>query len=245
MGYIYKITSPTNRIYIGQTISLKKRLSAYKRNDCKGQKRLFNSFNVYGFDNHKFEIIEECDVELLNERERYYQDFYNVLSKNGMNCKLTNTNEKRLIHSKESLKKISEASKNRTWSKERKKQFSQKRIGLKLSEESKKKISIANSGQNNGMYGFVYSEEYREKKRDFRHSIETIKKISQTCKGKIKTIEHLNNISLAKSRIILDVNTGIFYKNLKEVSELFEIPYSSFKKRMYGKLKNNTSFIFA
>lgn len=242
MGYIYKITSPTNRIYIGQTISLNRRLSAYKRNDCKGQKRLFNSFNVYGFDNHKFEVIEECDVELLNKRERYYQDFYNVLSKNGMNCKLTNTNEKRLVHSKESLKKISEASKERFWSKERKKEFSIKTKGKKCSEETKQKISLKNKGNK-------HTEEYKlnmsKIKKGSIVTEETRLKISQTCKGKIKTSEHLNNISLAQSRIILDVNTGIFYKNLKEVSELFEISYSTFKKRMYGKLKNNTSFMFA
>ena len=245
MGYIYKIVSPSNRVYIGQTISLQRRLSAYKRNDCKGQKRLFNSFNTYGFENHNFEVIEECDDDKLNERERYYQDFYSVLSKNGLNCKLTNTSDKRLVHSEDSLKKISEASKGRTWSEERKKQFSQKRIGLKLSEESKKKISIANSGKNNGMYGFIYSEEYREKKREFRHSKESIEKISLNSKGKVKTKEHLRNISLSKSRVILDVSTGIFYENIKEVSELFEISYSTLKKRMYNKLKNNTSFIFA
>ena len=245
MGYIYKITSPKNRIYIGQTISLNRRLSAYKRNDCKGQKRLFNSFNTYGFESHNFEVIEECDNDKLNERERYYQDFYNVLSKNGLNCKLTNTNDKRLIHSKESLKKISESSKGRTWTEERRKQFSQKRIGLKLSEESKKKISIANSGKNNGMYGFVYSEEYREKKREFRHSKESIEKISLNSKGKVKTEKHLRNIGLANSRTILNIDTGIFYDNIKEVSELFNISYTTLKSRMYKKSKKYNPFVFA
>lgn len=245
MGYIYKITSPSDRVYIGQAVNINRRLSAYKRSDCKGQKRLFSSIQKYGFNNHKFEIIEECDNELLNERERFYQDLYNVLSIKGLNCKLTNTNEKRLVYSEETLKKISESSKNRIWSEERKKEFSQKRKGVKLSEESKKKISISNSGKNNGMYGFVYSEEYRQKKREFKHSKETIEKIRINSKGKVKTEEHLRNISIAKSRIILDINTGIFYNNLKEVSELFEISYSTLKKRMYGTLKNNTSFIFA
>lgn len=244
MGFIYKIVSPSNRIYIGQTISLNRRLSAYKRNDCKGQKRLFNSFNTYGFENHNFEVIEECDNDKLNERERYYQDFYNVLN-GGLNCKLTNTNEKRLVHSEDSLKKISEASKGRTWSEERKKQFSQKRMGFKLSEESKKKISIANSGKNNGMYGFVYSEEYKEKKREFRHSKESIEKISLNSKGKVKTKEHLRNISLSKSRTILNIDTGIFYENIKEVSELLNISYTTLKSRMYKKSKKYNPFVFA
>ena len=242
MGYIYKIVSPSNRVYIGQTISLQRRLSAYKRNDCKGQKRLFNSFNTYGFENHIFEVIEECDDDKLNERERHYQDFYNVLSKNGLNCKLTNTNDKKLVHSEESLKKISESSKNRFWSDERKKQFAINRTGVKMSEETKQKISFKNKGNK-------HTEEYKLKMSKIKKgsivSEETKQKISLNSKGKIKTKEHLRNISLANSRIILDTKTGIFYNNLKEVSELFEISYSTIKKRMYGKLINNTSFIFA
>lgn len=242
MGYIYKIVSPSNRVYIGQTISLKRRLSAYKRNDCKGQKRLFNSLNTYGFDNHVFEVIEECNVELLNERERYFQDFYNVLSKNGLNCKLTNTNEKRLVHSEESLKKISESSKGRTWSNERKNEFSIKRKGKILSEESKQKISLKNKGKK-------HTEEYKVRMSKLKKGsivkLETKLKISKKLKGRIKSDEHLNNISLAKTKIILDIKTGVYYNGIKEVSELFEISYSTLKKRMYGTLKNNTSFIFA
>ena len=36
---IYKITSPSNRIYIGITSNLKKRLSYYKNNNSTGQKK--------------------------------------------------------------------------------------------------------------------------------------------------------------------------------------------------------------
>jgi group I intron endonuclease len=241
MGYIYKITSPKNRVYIGQTINLQRRITAYKRNDCKGQKRLINSLITYGFDNHIFEVIENCNDELLNERERYYQDLYDVLSKKGLNCKLTATNEKRLIHSDEALKKISESSKGRKWSEERKVNQSIRMKGRVFSEETKQKISFKNKGRK-------HTEEYKKRMSEIKKGLivteETRIKISKKAKGRVKTEEHLQKISLAKTKLILDTQTGVFYYGVKEVSELFEISLSTLKKKMYGTLKNNTSFIF-
>ena len=86
---IYKITSPSNRIYIGQSSDLKERFRRYKHlHRSKLLTKLYRSFLKYGIENHKFEIIEECLPELLNERERYWQDYYNVNSKNGLTCGL-------------------------------------------------------------------------------------------------------------------------------------------------------------
>ena len=87
---IYKITSPSNRIYIGQSIDIERRFKSYKTKKAKNQPKLFNSFLKYGTDNHQFEIIEECIFEDLNKRERYWQDYYDVCGKNGLNCLLTN-----------------------------------------------------------------------------------------------------------------------------------------------------------
>jgi group I intron endonuclease len=90
---IYKITNPIDRIYIGQSVNIKKRFNDYKFLDCKYQRKLYNSLNKYGYINHTFEILEECDIEQLNERERYYQDLYNCVNK-GLNCRLTTTDDK-------------------------------------------------------------------------------------------------------------------------------------------------------
>jgi group I intron endonuclease len=103
---IYKITNPSGKVYIGQSINIDKRFKNYKSiSQTKGQIMLHNSFKKYGIDNHIFEVIEECSVELLNERERYYQDFYNVLTE-GLNCILTNTTDCIKVYSKESIEKI-------------------------------------------------------------------------------------------------------------------------------------------
>ena len=55
---IYKITSPSGKVYIGQSRNIKNRKWRYKRLDCKSQVKLYSSFKKYGFDKHKFEIIQ-------------------------------------------------------------------------------------------------------------------------------------------------------------------------------------------
>jgi len=107
---IYKITSPTNKVYIGQSVDINRRFKFYlKLHHCKFQVALYNSFKKHNVNNHTFEIIEECNIELLNERERYWQDFYNVIGINGLNCRLTKTNDRSGVMSIESRKKMSEA----------------------------------------------------------------------------------------------------------------------------------------
>jgi len=107
IGVIYKIVSPSNKVYIGQTVDSVKRFSKYKKGDCEKQTRLNNSFLKYGFENHKIEIIENCNIDLLNERERYWQDYYNVLGINGLNCKLTKSSDKSAIISNDTRLKLS------------------------------------------------------------------------------------------------------------------------------------------
>ena len=81
---IYKITSPTGRIYIGQSIDIPQRWTAYKYferdYECyiKAKKRslIFQSLGKHGHANHKFEIVENCDESVLNDREIYYIELF-------------------------------------------------------------------------------------------------------------------------------------------------------------------------
>ena len=89
---IYKITSPNNRVYIGQSNDIRRRILTYfEPKGGSSQVRLKASFNKYSIDLHNLIILEECKESLLNERERYWQEYYNVLSKSGLNCKMTTT----------------------------------------------------------------------------------------------------------------------------------------------------------
>lgn len=91
---IYKVVNPKGKVYIGQSIDIEKRLYDYKKMvNCTNQTKLVNSFKKYGTSAHKFKIVEECSEDLLNLRERYWQDYYNVLNE-GLNCRLTTTHSK-------------------------------------------------------------------------------------------------------------------------------------------------------
>jgi group I intron endonuclease len=86
---IYKITSPSGRIYIGQSRNIGFRMRAYK-NKCFNNKQtlLARSLKKYGFDKHKVEILKECTQEELNHYEILYIRMYNSFdSKIGLNLK--------------------------------------------------------------------------------------------------------------------------------------------------------------
>lgn len=92
---IYKITSPTKRVYIGQSVDIEKRFYTYNSiYNSRGQIKLNRSFLKYGVDKHKFEILCECEMNELNDKERYYQDLYSAIGKNGLNCLLTKSSDR-------------------------------------------------------------------------------------------------------------------------------------------------------
>ena len=83
---IYKITNKiNNKVYIGQTIKTleerwKQHLSAANNND---HKHLYQSINKYGKDNFIIEIIDQAkDIDDLNQKEKYWVDYYNSLDPN-------------------------------------------------------------------------------------------------------------------------------------------------------------------
>lgn len=130
-GVIYKITNPTGKIYIGCTIDWKRRFSEYRRLSMAGQRKLYNSLKKYGYENHVFEIIEECEENMLHEREIYYINYYNCIAE-GLNIRLGNRNGRL---TEETKQKISESLKGRpvTWETHGSK-------GYKYTDEQKRKM---------------------------------------------------------------------------------------------------------
>lgn len=84
---IYKITNPNGKIYIGKSKDIEYRFMQYALLDKRviGIK-LFNSLQKYGWDDHIFEIIEECSPEQLDEKEIYWIKQNNSV-KEGLNIK--------------------------------------------------------------------------------------------------------------------------------------------------------------
>jgi len=73
MGVIYKIISPSGKIYVGKTYNLRKRISSHKCS-AKADKNimLHNSIRKYGWDAHNLEVIEEVDDSIMDEREIFW-----------------------------------------------------------------------------------------------------------------------------------------------------------------------------
>ena len=185
---IYKITSPSGRVYIGKANDINRRWSEYRtlHKSIQGQIKLYRSFLKYKVENHIFEILEKCNKESLNERERHYQDFYNVLN-GGLNCVLQETNVLPRIESNEVIEK--------------------RRLRM--------------IGTNNPNYKKIFSQKEKENLR-YRLSGE------------------LNE----NSKLIVDLQTGIFYFGTKEASSALNIKRSTLVHYLLGTRKNKTSLIY-
>lgn len=89
-GKIYKIYNDINdKLYIGKTLStIEERFKEYchDKTSRKSEKRpLYNAMNKYGEEYFHIELIEECDIDLLSQRECYWIEFYNSYH-NGYNA---------------------------------------------------------------------------------------------------------------------------------------------------------------
>ena len=159
---IYKITSPNNSVYIGESLDIERRFKTYQKMHCKGQKKLYNSFLKYGVENHFFEIIQECDLEDLKDLEKHYIKFFNSFD-NELGLNLKDSSGKKYIFSQEVKDRISESIKlkgikppSRLGFKNTKEHIEKtvnSRKGYVHSEKTKEKIKLANSGVNNFNYG--------------------------------------------------------------------------------------------
>jgi group I intron endonuclease len=103
---IYKIINPEGKIYIGYTTNSYKRQTYYKLNKGIKQTKLHNSIIQYGWDKHKFEIIEECNKSDLRYKEQYWIKYHNSWD-DGLNSNsggggviLHNNETKKLISNK-------------------------------------------------------------------------------------------------------------------------------------------------
>ncbi|MEJ2905059.1 GIY-YIG nuclease family protein [Pedobacter panaciterrae] len=103
---IYKFTAPNGAIYIGQARNLERRYLEYQTELIKKHRRLYQSVLQFGFEAHVYEVVEYCNFSDLNERERFYQDLYDVCGERGLNCRLTMTDNKKGFLVPESRDKI-------------------------------------------------------------------------------------------------------------------------------------------
>lgn len=80
---IYKITNQTNdKVYIGKSVDMFTRWRHHERELQRGKHcnvHLQKSWNKYGENTFKFEVVEVCDEKLLKDREMYWMGVFNSL----------------------------------------------------------------------------------------------------------------------------------------------------------------------
>ena len=88
---IYKIENLINhKKYIGKANNINKRFGEHKRlafypTEPSYNYPLYKAIRKYGLNNFDFSIIEECKESELNEKEKYWIDFYNTYKGEGYN----------------------------------------------------------------------------------------------------------------------------------------------------------------
>jgi hypothetical protein len=211
---IYKIISPTRKVYIGQSIDIERRWREHKKIIKGKHTKFYHSLQKYGEKEHIFEILEECDVCDLSVKETFYKtQFINEFGwDNALFCFLVDGINGGYL-CQETKDKISNGL-----------------IGRKLSEETKLKISIAKTGHlcfkddkwkkkiGDSNRGYKRTEETKTKMRipkptgfsenlsiankgkklGIKPSQETKNKMSKAHIGIPKSKEHKINISKAK-----------------------------------------------
>jgi group I intron endonuclease len=139
---IYKITNPTGKIYIGQSVNIDKRKSAYKRMKCEDQPSIYRSLKKHGWENHIFEIIEECNICDLQTKEIYWKKYYlNEINGDWSKVLFCKLDDGPGGHLTEDIKqKISVATTGKKRSNEFKKFIRERQLGSKHSDATKQKM---------------------------------------------------------------------------------------------------------
>jgi len=106
---IYKITSPTNKVYIGQSWDIDNRKSGHKHCNHGYNDLLRNSVKKYGFDNHIFEVIhelpEDIDQTILDDYEIFYWNAYKDCGFKMLNVRYPGSKGKHSEETKQKMRK--------------------------------------------------------------------------------------------------------------------------------------------
>lgn len=135
---IYKLVSPTNKVYIGRTNNFDKRMAQHKHNALvKGDgNSLYKAIRKYGWDNFQKEIVTQTDSEQTAQllEETLIREMNSV--RKGYNDTYVGGGGNLYKNQPEKL------------------------------EQFRKKMSGITAGEKNGMYGKTQSDEAKQKQRE-------------------------------------------------------------------------------
>jgi group I intron endonuclease len=221
---IYKIQSPSGKLYIGQSKNIKQRYRHHLHYNSTSTK-LGRSYLKYGKDNHIFTVVEYCDIKELSERELYYINYYNSREE-GLNILDRNYT---YLHTESVNKKIKEGV-TKSWTPERR--------------ENQAKAMIENWEK--GRYS---SRDNSIRKPNPMYSCrraDTLELVTVPLE-EFKNNRHLyvgnsaNKKQPSKQKKVLDVQSGTIYEGVVECMRLLKIGNSAFYRKIkQGELQYTT-----
>lgn len=155
---IYKITSPSGKVYIGQSWDISKRWKSYRNNNAPKQPALNASFLKYGVCQHVFEEIHNLPIDVdqltMDIYEQTYMDAYNSCSVKLLNTREAGATGKHSTESRDKMKgKLGKWMIGRKLSPETIQKRTEKQTGLKRTETSKQRYSESKTGDKNPFFG--------------------------------------------------------------------------------------------
>ena len=159
------LTSPSGKMYIGQTIRpIHKRLQEHETGKNKDCRSIYNAIKFYGWENFEKEWYE-CPDKDLNDHEELMIEVLGTLTPGGYNLKGGGGNGKL---SEETKQKIGDGNR-----------------GVPKSEEHRQKIIEATLGEKNHNFGRPKSEETIQKMSESKQNVsnETRQKMSEARLG--------------------------------------------------------------
>lgn len=210
MRHIYTFKNLiNNKIYVGQTKHPERRRQEHLKSAKEGlEGRLYWAIRKHGEENFLFEVIENCEDDITNQREEFWIAHFDSFE-NGYN---STTGGDHYQLSEEAKKKIGQAAK-RPMSEEQKQKLREANKGKKPpphSEETLRKMSESMKGKNTGPKSDEHRRKLSEARRKWRLteeqkatinanrkpvSEETRKKLSEAGKGRVVSEETLRKQS--------------------------------------------------
>ena len=241
--------------YIGQSKNIRRRLLEHRK--CKSFAPVISkAIKKYGWENFDKELLEQCSIDELNNREIYYIARY----KPEYNLTIGGDGLKGYEPSSETKAKLSEAAKKQWQLPEQKARFQKPIICIETGEtfESVKSAAIK-AGVNHssisqvlngktktaGGYHWEYLREDDKQKRGHHFSddvIEHFRKINLGRKMSAKTIEKLSEKAKQRGnkhcqKSVICIETGEIFESVKNAADKIGVVQSFLSKVLNGKKK--------
>ena len=273
---IYKITCvPTGKVYIGQSCDIYNRwyMHKWELNKQKHVNKYFQrAWNKYEENAFVFEIIEFCDEAVIDDKEKYYINFYQSTDRNkGFNLDSGgNLNKKHSQETKEKIRQAQLGEKSPLYqkplSKEHKEKISKTLTGIKRSNETIAKLkdiktkAIGKSVVKYSLEGQVLSiyDSLREAGRQNNIDSKNIALVCKHCKktaggfqwrfgsDKITCCEPVivNNQPKAVSQFSLDGKYIATFSSASEAEKVTKISKSTIADACKGRQKTSGGYIW-